>query len=227
MMLGACAPKLTCVACHDPHAPDGTARLRKLGREDSDATCLRCHDRYASDDALRAHTHHDPAGEGSRCIGCHMPKKNMSLDGDLTRYHRIGSPTDPERVHLDRPLECALCHADATVGSIASTMEKWYGKKIDRDALTKLYGSLEANVIAATAERGRPHEQAVAFHVLGEAKDESAIPLLAASLTHPYPIVRTYAKRALENITGGPVAIDLDRDDDEITAAARRWLEAR
>ena len=221
MMLGACSTKLTCTACHDPHAPDGTARLRALAGAEQDALCTRCHDGLAD----RRHTHHDPAREGARCIACHMPKKNMSLDGDLTRYHRIGSPTEPTRVHLDRPLECALCHADKTVGSLVATMESWYPRKYDREGLAKLYGSIDANVILATAERGRPHEQAVAFQILGDTKSRSAAPLLASQLTHPYPLVRGYAKRALEAIEGRPVPIDLDRDDAEIDAAVRAWLK--
>jgi hypothetical protein len=156
-----------------------------------------------------------------------MPKKNMSLDGDLSRYHRIGSPTDPARVHLDRPLECALCHADATVASLVTTMEKWYPRKYDREGLAKLYGSVDANVLLATAERGKPHEQAVAFQILGDTKRKDAIPLLAGQLTHPYPIVRGYAKRALDAIEGAVIPIDLDREDAEIDAAARAWLEGK
>ena len=52
-----------------------------------------------------------------------MPKKNTGLGYQLTRYHRIGSPTDAARVEKDRPLECALCHADKSVASLVSTME--------------------------------------------------------------------------------------------------------
>src|SRR5207248_328459 len=142
----------------------------------------------------------DPGGAGARCIACHMPMKNMSLDGGLTRYHRIGSPTDSARVMLDRPLECALCHTDASVEKLVTAMETWWKRKYDRDALVKLYGATDANVLLATAERGKPHEQAVAFQLLGDAKVKAAAPVLAAQLTHPYPIVRGYAKRALDSI---------------------------
>src|SRR5262249_11718133 len=140
--------------------------------------------------------------EGGRCMSCHMPRKNMSLDGTLSRYHRIGSPTDPVKVLLDRPLECALCHADKDVGTIARTMETWWGKSYERGALEKLYGSLDANPLLATAERGKPHEQAVAFELLGRARMKAAVPILAGKLTHPYPLVRGYAKRALDAIDG-------------------------
>ena len=226
LMLGACASKLSCVECHEPHAANATASLRALDAAGQDALCTRCHEQYASPDALRAHSHHDPAREGARCLSCHMPKKNMSLDGDLSRYHRIGSPTEPERVLLDRPLECALCHADESVESLAGTMEKWWNKSFERGALANLYGSLDANVMRATAERGKPHEQAVAFFVLGRARDRAAAPILASQLTHPYPLVRGYAKRALDSVAGAPVPIDIDADEAEIEARAKTWLSS-
>lgn len=227
MILGSCASKLSCVECHDPHEPDATAKLRLLGASQQDALCTKCHDRYASPQALREHSHHDPAADGARCLSCHMPKKNLALDGTLSRYHRIGSPNDPQRVLLDRPMECALCHADKAVESLATTMETWWKRPYDREALRKLYGALDANVLLATAERGKPHEQAVAFYLLGQGRSRQAVPLLAKQLTHPYPLVRGYAKRALDGIAGAPIPVDIDADDAEIEIAARSWLATR
>jgi predicted CXXCH cytochrome family protein len=226
MMLGACSSKLTCVDCHDPHAADATAQLRALEPRAEDALCTRCHSELASTDALRAHSHHDPAREGARCMACHMPRKNMSLDGTLSRYHRVGSPTDPAKVLMDRPLECALCHVDKDVGSLVSTMETWWKKSYERGALEKLYGSLGANVVLATAERGKPHEQAVAFQLLGDARVKAAVPVLAAQLTHPYPLVRGYAKRALDAVQGSAIPVDIDAADEVIEEQARRWTAA-
>jgi predicted CXXCH cytochrome family protein len=224
MILGACATKLSCAECHEPHAADATAKLRALTGEQQDALCTQCHDRYRSPEALRAHAHHEPAGEGARCLNCHMPKKNLALDGTTSRYHRIGSPNDPQRVLLDRPMECALCHADKSVESLVKTTETWWKRPYDREALRRLYGSLDANVLVATAERGKPHEQAVAFYVLGEARSRAAVPVLAAQLTHPYPLVRGYAKRALDAVMGSAIPIDIDADDAEIDAKAKAWL---
>ena len=227
MMLGACASKLSCVECHDPHALDATAKLRALGGAEQDALCTKCHDRYRSPQALREHAHHDPAGEGARCLSCHMPLKNLALDGTLSRYHRIGSPNDPQRVLLDRPMECALCHADKSVESLVATTETWWKRPYDREALRKLYGDLDANVLLATAERGKPHEQAVAFFLLGQARSKAAIVVLAAQLTHPYPLVRGYAKRALDAVVGSRVPVDIDAEDAAIEAQTKAWLATK
>ena len=111
-----------------------------------------------------------------------MAKKNMGLDYALIRYHRIGSPTDPRRVLGDRPLECALCHADRSVEELVSTMERWWGKRYDRAALRALYGDdLTVNALRATLALGKPHEQAVAIAVLGQSGDRTAIPAIAAA----------------------------------------------
>ena len=223
MMLGSCATKLACTGCHDVHDADGTTKLRALTPAREDALCTTCHAELASNDALKAHSHHDPAREGARCLGCHMPRKNMALDGTLSRYHRIGSPNDPAKVLLDRPIECALCHADKSVATLVTTMETWWKRPFERGALERLYGSLDANVVLATAERGKPHEQAVAFALLGENRTKAGIPVLAAQLTHPYPIVRGYAKRALDAILGTPAPIDIDASDEVIAEQAKRY----
>jgi hypothetical protein len=127
-----------------------------------------------------------------------MPRKNMGLDGRLTRYHRVGPPTDPARVLGDRPLECALCHADRTVADLVDTMERWWPVRYPRQRLQELYGSLDANVIRATLERGKPHEKAVAIGVLAEKRATDAAPLVARELANEYPLVREWARRALD-----------------------------
>jgi hypothetical protein len=182
----------------------------------------------ASAKAIEHHTHHADGSAGTACIACHMAKKNMGLDYGLVRYHRIGSPTETRRVIGDRPLECALCHADKSVEQLVTTMENWYGKQYDRAALRTLYGDdLDVNVIRATLERGKPHEQAAAIGVLGEARDTSAVAALVPMLSHEYPLVRYYAQRALQRITGDPVAIDVGGPAADVARAAQAWLAAR
>jgi hypothetical protein len=147
-----------------------------------------------------------------------MPRKNMGLEG-LTRYHRIGSPTDPARVLGDRPLECALCHADRSAGALVDAMERWWPVRYPRQRLVELYGSLDANVMKATLERGKPHEQAVAIATFGELRERDAAPLVAAQLLGEYPLVREWAKRALTSILGR-CEVNLAADDETIAREA-------
>ena len=92
MMLGACASKLSCVECHDPHAPDATAKLRALARR---ATRCAVHamPRHATRRRRRsARTRTTSRRARARAASsCHMPKKNMALDGTLVALppHRL------------------------------------------------------------------------------------------------------------------------------------------
>lgn len=222
-LLGACSKRAACTLCHDPHSPDNGARAAKLETKDGDGVCTSCHANLASETAQRAHTHHDPTRAGGRCMACHMPKKNMTLELGLGRYHRIASPNDPAKM-LDRPLECALCHTDATVEKLAADMERLWGKRIDRAVLDGVYGRLDQNVIDVTLARGKPHEQAVAIELLGERRDRRAARAIGVELTNEYPLVRFYAESALEKISGEPSPLDMYAPADELRAAGDAWV---
>ena len=218
-LLGGCASEMACTTCHDPHTEDARAALDALATPAGNRVCITCHGKFASEPALLRHSHHAQGSAGTSCIGCHMPRKNMGLDYELVRYHRIGSPTDKRRVIGDRPLECALCHADKTVASLLANLEQWWGKRYDAGALRALYGDdLGVNAIDATLARGKPHEQAVAIALRGEARDPKAVPKLVPHLAHAYPLVRFYAHRALEKITGRAISIDLNAPAQAIRA---------
>jgi predicted CXXCH cytochrome family protein len=218
-LLGACAGAMACTACHDPHGSDALDRMRALATPSGNATCTACHAELAPAERLRTHAHHDPAGAGGSCVACHMPRKNMGLDGTLTRYHRIGSPTDPARVLGDRPLECALCHATQTVGALVRAMEAWWPVRYPRQRLLELYGSMDAGVMRATLERGKAHEKAVAMASLAEAGARDAAPLVARELLGEYPLVREWALRALASMLGR-CEVDLAADDAAIARQA-------
>jgi predicted CXXCH cytochrome family protein len=219
-LLGGCSRAMACTACHDPHAGEDVETRRALATPARNGVCTGCHPTLGDPGRLRAHAHHDPAGPGGSCVACHMPRKNMGLDGTLTRYHRIGSPTDPARVLGDRPIECALCHVDRSVRSLVDTMEKWWPVRYPRQRLEELYGSIDANVIRATLERGKPHERAVAIALLGEAKAQDAVPAIARELLDDYPLVREWARRALVSIRGR-CDVDLSASDEVISREAR------
>jgi hypothetical protein len=226
LLLGGCSTELHCASCHDPHGKGSSSPSPERPAASFDAVCAKCHAEQAAHERRAAHTHHPAGSTGSHCIECHMPRKNMGLAYDLVRYHRIGSPTDSERVEGDRPLECALCHADRSVKSLATTMERWWKKSYNRSALHELYGpDLEVNVIDATLRRGKPHEKAAAIGVIKERNLRSHAPLLVDELDNEYPLVRFFAKSALERVLGPPPPIDWHAPGPALVEQGRRWLE--
>jgi predicted CXXCH cytochrome family protein len=224
-LLGDCNTQLSCVRCHDPHSEDPKSALGALEGTQGDQLCASCHRNLQGEAALRAHTHHAAGSAGSHCLNCHMPKKNLGLAYELTRYHRIGSPTDRERVEGDRPLECALCHADKSVDELVTTMERFWGKQYDRGALRRLYGpDLRVNAIEATLRDGKPHEQGTALAIAGRDKLQALLPLVVAQLGNDYPLVRYFARHAVEQISGAPLPVDMNASGPELVQSARDYL---
>jgi len=224
-LLGGCARAMTCTACHDPHGQDSPRRLEALGTVAGNVVCTKCHQTLAAPSALQQHSHHLPEGEGGVCLNCHMPKKNMGLAYELTRYHRIGSPTDEQRVLGDRPLECALCHADRSVDQIVSTMEKWWGKRYDRAKLKQLYGSdLRENPIRIALLGGKSHEKVLAADVAVRHRVPATTDSIVALLNDPYPLVRYFARHGLERRFGTPIPLDMNQRGPDLVKAAKQWL---
>jgi predicted CXXCH cytochrome family protein len=224
-LLGGCASAMTCSTCHDPHGEDSKARLAELGTVRGNGVCTTCHERLAARSALAEHTHHAPEGEGSACLSCHMPKKNMGLAYEFTRYHRIGSPTDEARVLGDRPLDCSLCHADRTVDQIVTTMEKWWKKRYDRARLRRLYGQdLRVNPVRVTLAFGKPHEQALAAALAASHGVPDTLDATLALLANPYPLVRYFARHSLEQRSGAHLPLDMNLPGPQLVAAARAQL---
>lgn len=224
-LLGDCNTQLSCVHCHDPHSEDPKSALQALEGPKGDDLCASCHKDLQGAEARRAHTHHLAESAGSHCLNCHMPKKNMGLAYELTRYHRIGSPTDRERVEGDRPLECALCHTDKSVEQLVATMERFWGKKYDRDALRKLYGQdLTVNAVQATLSYGKPHEEGTAVALAGRDRRQGWLPLVVAQLGNEYPLVRYFARHAVEQISGAPLPVDLNAPGADVVKNAQGYL---
>jgi predicted CXXCH cytochrome family protein len=227
-LLGGCSSAMDCTSCHDPHGEDDRRKLDELGGARGDAVCTGCHADYRTPAAIAKHTHHLPGGAGSACLSCHMPKKNMGLAYEFTRYHRIGSPSDEARVLGDRPLDCALCHADRSVDQIVSTVEKWWGKRYDRARLRRLYGAdLRQNAVRLTLLGGKPHEQALAADIAARAALPGTLEGSVALLGNPYPLVRYFARHALERRLGRALAIDMNLTGPKLVEAARAELAAR
>lgn len=228
LLLSKC--QVTCTDCHNPHADNDSVAIQKLEGIEGNAICLKCHSQFSNPAALESHSHHSPTGEGGVCLNCHMPKKNMSLDSKLNRYHKIASPTDTDKVEKDRPLECALCHQNKPIIELVEKMEAWYGKKYDRNKLELLYGNLNQNSVTPTLTNGKAHEKAVVLYLLTVAaaqnqKKNIPITLISNELTNPYPLVRYYANNALSAIFNSPSPINLYQNNDSIRIAAAQWIK--
>jgi len=227
-LLGGCASAMDCTACHDPHGEDQRSHLDALGTVRGNVVCTKCHEKLAAPSALARHTHHLAGGEGSACLSCHMPKKNMGLAYEFTRYHRIGSPTDEARVLGDRPLDCAICHAERSVDQIVSTMEKWWGKRYDRARLKRLYGSdLRENPVRVTLLGGKPHERALAADIATRQNLPGTTDAIVALLDNPYPLVRYFARHSLERRFDAELPLDMNAKGPALVEAARTWVAGR
>ena len=77
------------------HEGDPRGQIREpFAGANEDHMCTQCHAPLAVPAAVAAHTHHDPAGEGARCVGCHMPRIVYGVL-DIHRSHRIEIPKVP------------------------------------------------------------------------------------------------------------------------------------
>jgi predicted CXXCH cytochrome family protein len=206
MLQSACAIRgaLTCTSCHGMHEGDPRGQLRAAfagGGAAADKMCTGCHKALAAPDALAAHAHHDPAGEGARCVGCHMPRIVYGVL-DVHRSHRIEIPDAARARAAGRPDACGGCH----VGNPSAALEA----VVDGDPVTR---AISADAL------GRAPVRAGA-----SARDRSAA-LLGTMAEDRYPAVRHIAWRALRRLPGqAALAADYDPSG---TAAARAAVVAR
>lgn len=106
------ASGVTCSNCHDSHS----AKLILEG----DALCTQCHNEAGRADFpslplgkfdVAEHHFHDPAGDGARCVNCHMPSRTyMSIDD--RRDHSFRVPRPDLSSLTQAPNACNACHAE-------------------------------------------------------------------------------------------------------------------
>lgn len=189
-------PRFTCLACHAMHAGDPAGQIDP--DRAGDALCTQCHALDAG-----AHSHHDPASSGARCVACHMPPIVYGLL-DVHPSHRIESPDVRRDLEAGRPNACTGCHADRTASWAADAMRAWWGERYERPRSRPEGAPLDAPAALASLFAGDPVERAVAAFQIGGA--ESAVAPrasaeLAASLIvtlgDGYASVRALARRSL------------------------------
>ena len=128
---------MTCVDCHDPHRLDyRDIWARPLEGRFDDGQCLDCHASKFQD--LERHTFHPLDSEGSRCVACHMPFIDASVqkvrnDPNLIDLHRsdhtisIPRPGIDETFRITNACSKSKCHDDLTFDEIKQAYLQWYG----------------------------------------------------------------------------------------------------
>ncbi|MEZ6197649.1 MAG: cytochrome c3 family protein [Planctomycetota bacterium] len=187
---------VVCTDCHDPHS----GGLRAEGN----SLCYACHDVARYD--TREHHHHDPAGEGARCVSCHMPERvYMGIDG--RRDHAFSVPRPDLARELGLPDACTTCHAGETAAWADEAWRAWAGPLRPRAAArTRAFAADdrgdatagEALIGVARDEREPPIVRASALARLarhGGGPDD----LLREALAAEEPLLRLGGLRALAN----------------------------
>jgi hypothetical protein len=208
---------MTCLSCHEMHKKPGDPRSDVEWADDmlkpgmrGDLACTQCHSDYTDEKKVAAHTHHQVASEGSRCMNCHMPLTTYGLL-KTERSHTITSPTVAESLDVGRPNACNLCHLDRTLAWAGDALEEWYRAPAPRSlrggrGLTPDEQTIAAGVLWLT--RGDAGQRAIVTCALewdaarATAGTDWCGPYLAELLADPYHAVRYLADRALRRLPG-------------------------
>lgn len=119
-----------CNDCHEPHAATPIGGDPAL---QTNALCLTCHaggkDGASVIDPL-THSFHEYGTEGSRCIDCHMPKRNY-MSRDPRSDHRFPTPDPLLTKETGVPNACNNCHGDQDIEWQIEWTHKWYGEDMN------------------------------------------------------------------------------------------------
>jgi predicted CXXCH cytochrome family protein len=132
-----------CTQCHST-AAGGTGRGGQPAGDDRSADVSAAPDRLtpladlpAPIPDIRAHTHHAPESQGSRCINCHMSDVNWRL---LNRRldHTFQAPVPELTARFGIPNACTTCHEDRAPEWAAAVLDEWYGNEPKRSLVVSV-----------------------------------------------------------------------------------------
>lgn len=212
MIGGACASKIRCTDCHDPHRNDGHEGLPTSHAHV--AVCTKCHEKYKDASLARAHSKH----ESVTCLDCHMPRMTQGLE-EVVRTHRISSPTDVRMLENGSGNACNLCHLDEPIGWTLDRLREQYGKAIaPTTSWSAFYGEkLEKPVGIAWLEGKDPSMRLVATQAYARSPlGKGALKELVRELEDPIAVNRVFDTFAIGRIIGR----ELSREEFDVTAPA-------
>ena len=211
-----------------PTASDRRAALAALATAAGNRACTGCHAQLRRRRPRCAPTpttiRRAPA---ARASACHMPRKNMGLGYELTRYHRIGSP--------DRPRRGSRAIARSSARSATPT-RRVGGAGRRRWSAGGASATIAARCASSTADLRRARAGGDRWRGASRTSRRPRSRCWARRADRrgrrrrpparqPVPLVRYYAQRALATL-GRPCAVDLDRPTNEIAAAAASCFPA-
>lgn len=202
MLLSPCAEggEMTCASCHAMHEGDPAGQIRPSAT--GDAACTQCHTELGTPAALAAHTRHEPAGSGARCVACHMPPIVYGLVS-IHRSHRVEVPDPAQHAADGRPDACTLCHIERTRAWAATELARGWPRD-ERTATEATSSPAEWPEVDRALLAGDPIERAVTASAIGDGRsardhrrDAARLGILLDALRDdPYPAVRWITWRA-------------------------------
>jgi hypothetical protein len=80
------------------------------------------------------------------------------------------------------------------------------------------------NALEATLQYGKPHEQGTAVAIAGRDRRKDWLPLVVAQLGNDYPLVRYFARHAIEQISQAPLPVDMNAPGVDLVGQAQKYL---
>lgn len=191
--------QMHCGSCHTMHQGSVHGNLTEPMR--GDAACLQCHQEIGRD--VRAHTHHEPEGSGSRCMDCHMPRMVYGIL-QIHRSHKIEIPDPARDAAKARPDACTLCHLDKSLVWAAKQRNELWGLEgaIPTERRDKAPVDLADGI--ASLQAGDAVQRVVYAHAFARRegpiapKDKGFLRAhLLVMLNDAYPSLRQMARRSL------------------------------
>jgi hypothetical protein len=90
--------------------------------------CLGCHNKQnpaGLKGSVTEHTHHAELSAGSRCVACHMPRIEQTIEGNFVAAHTFRFISPVETAEFGIPNPCTTCHADKSNAWAVEELRKW------------------------------------------------------------------------------------------------------